>query len=127
MTIWLLGLMGLLFALTDDADVVAACVLLGVGALLHAFGEIRQAAGSWTIVFDLAPDHAQGQYQGTYKMGGDIGKMFAPAVFTWLIIGHGALGWVVLAVAYAVLGAAVPAVVALGGRSAASTKDPATV
>lgn len=117
----------LLFALTDGADVIAACVLLGVGALLHAFGEIRQAAGSWTIVFDLAPDHAQGQYQGTYKMGGDIGKMFAPAVLTWLIIGHGALGWVVLAVAYAVLGAAVPAVVALGARRAASTKDPATV
>jgi MFS family permease len=117
----------LLFALTDGAEVIAACVLLGVGALLHAFGEIRQAAGSWTIIFDLAPDHAQGQYQGTYKMGGDIGKMFAPAVLTWLIIGHGALGWVVLAVAYAVLGAAVPAVVALGARRATPAKDPATV
>ncbi|GGR55212.1 MFS transporter [Streptomyces roseolus] len=116
----------LLFALTDGAEVVAACLLLGAGALLHAFGEIRQAAGSWTIVFDLAPDHAQGQYQGTYKMGQDIGKMFAPAVLAWLVIGHGAVGWVVLAVAYAVLGAVVPAVVSLGARRAeAPAKDAA--
>ncbi|MDT0390544.1 MFS transporter [Streptomyces dubilierae] len=111
----------LVFATTGTNGALTACVLLIAGALLHALGEIRQAAGSWTIAFDLAPDHAQGQYQGTYKMGGDIGKMFAPAVFTWLIIGHGTVGWIVLAVSYAVLGAAMPAVVARGVRSRAAS------
>ncbi|GGV04957.1 MFS transporter [Kitasatospora herbaricolor] len=107
------------FAMTSGAGLPLACALLVLGALLHALGEIRQAAGSWTIAFDLAPDHAQGQYQGTYKMGGDIGKMFAPAVFAWLVIDHGAVGWIVLGVSYAVLGAAMPAVVARGTRSRA--------
>ncbi|MFB7560335.1 MFS transporter [Streptomyces brevispora] len=112
----------LVFALTSSTGVIAAVGLLVVGALLHALGEIRQAAGSWTITFDLAPDHAQGQYQGTYKMGGDIGKMFAPALFAWLIIDHGTIGWIVLGVSYAVLGAAMPAVVARGVRSRAAAE-----
>ncbi|WP_338675169.1 MFS transporter [Streptomyces sp. SCSIO 30461] len=112
----------LMFAMTSGTGLLLACALLVVGALLHALGEIRQAAGSWTIAFDLAPDHAQGQYQGTYKMGGDIGKIFAPAVFTWLIIGQGAIGWIVLAVSYAVLGAVMPAVVARGLRSRATAE-----
>ncbi|WP_329617381.1 MFS transporter [Streptomyces brevispora] len=112
----------LVFSLTSSTGVIAAVGLLVVGALLHALGEIRQAAGSWTITFDLAPDHAQGQYQGTYKMGGDIGKMFAPALFAWLIIDHGTIGWIVLGVSYAVLGAAMPAVVARGVRSRAAAE-----
>lgn len=112
----------LTFALTSGTGQIAAVGLLVVGALLHALGEIRQAAGSWTIAFDLAPDHAQGQYQGTYKMGGDIGKMFAPALFAWLIIDHGTIGWIVLAASYAVLGAAMPAVVARGVRSRAAAE-----
>ncbi|MFI0980370.1 MFS transporter [Streptomyces sp. NPDC021093] len=107
----------LVFAVSGGKGMFEACLLLVVGALLHALGEIRQAAGSWTIAFDLAPDHAQGQYQGTYKMGGDIGKMFAPALFAWLIFDNGTTGWIVLGVSYAVLGAAMPAVVARGTRS----------
>ncbi|WP_405873128.1 MFS transporter [Streptomyces sp. NBC_00005] len=102
----------LVFALSDGAALVPACLLLVVGAVAHALGEVRQAAGSWGIAFDLAPDHAQGQYQATHAMGADIGKMIAPAVFTWLVLDHGALGWVVLAVAFALLGAAMPAIVA---------------
>ncbi|MEU9031179.1 MFS transporter [Streptomyces sp. NPDC048383] len=105
-----------LFALTGGAGAVTACVLLVLGALVHALGEIRQAAASWTIVFGLAPDHAQGQYQGTYKMGGDLGRIMAPAAFTWLIIEQGVIGWIVLAVSYVLLGAAMPVVVARGVR-----------
>lgn len=106
----------LVFAVSSGRGALLACALLFVGSLLHALGEIRQAAGTWTIAFDLAPDHAQGQYQGMYKMGGDIGKMFAPALFAWLIIGHGVTGWIVLAASYALLGATMPVVVARGAR-----------
>ena len=116
------------FSLTGGAALVPACALLVAGALLHAFGEIRQAAGSWTIAFDLAPDHAQGQYQGTYKMGGDIAKMFAPGVFMWLVLGHGMIGWITLAVAFAGLGAAMPAIVSRGLRMRSGSQQvPVTV
>jgi hypothetical protein len=87
---------------------------------------VRQAAGSWGIAFDLAPDHAQGQYQGMHAMGADIGKMFAPAIFTWLVLDHGGPGWIVLAVGFAVLGVAMPAVVSWGLRMrSGSAPEPA--
>jgi len=110
----------LVFALSDGAALVPAMLLLLVGAVAHALGEVRQAAGSWGIAFDLAPDHAQGQYQATHAMGADIGKMIAPAVFIWLVLDHGALGWVGLAAAFAVLGAAMPPIVARGLRARAT-------
>lgn len=113
----------LVFALSDGAALLPACLLLVVGAVGHALGEVRQAAGSWGIAFELAPDHAQGQYQATHAMGADIGKMIAPAVFTWLVLDHGALGWVVLAVAFALLGAAMPAVVSRGLRTRAAAGE----
>ncbi len=114
----------LVFACSSGAGLLPACLLLLVGALVHALGEIRQAAGSWGVAFDLAPETAQGQYQGTHAMGIDLGRMFAPAVFTWLVLGHGAPGWIALAVAFAVLAVCMPAVVALGVRSRAGAATP---
>ncbi|WP_051820334.1 MFS transporter [Streptomyces sp. NRRL S-920] len=107
----------LLFALSDGTAMIATCVLLVTGAVAHALGEVRQAAGSWGIAFDLAPDHAQGQYQATHAMGQDVGKLIAPAAFTWLVLEHGALGWVALAAVYAILGAVISPVVTLAVRA----------
>lgn len=105
-----------IFALSTHVPALAASALLAAGAFAHVMGEIRQAAGSWGISFGLAPDHAQGQYQGTYAMGTDLGKMIAPAVLTWLAIQHGTAGWLAMAVGFAVLGSAMPFVVARAGR-----------
>lgn len=106
----------LLFAVTGSTSLLPACALLVLGALTHAFGEVRQSAGSWSLAYALAPDHAQGQYQGTHAMGQDLGRMFAPALFTWLVIGHGGPGWIVLALGFALLGATMPALVARNPR-----------
>ncbi|WP_260636513.1 MFS transporter [Streptomyces angustmyceticus] len=113
----------LLFALSDGTSTIAACTLLVTGAVAHALGEVRQAAGSWSIAFDLAPDHAQGQYQATHAMGQDVGKLIAPAVFTWLVLQHRALGWVVLAAAFAVLGAAILPIVTFAVRARAVPRE----
>jgi MFS family permease len=75
-----------------------------------------KAAGSWGISFGLAPDHAQGQYQGTYAMGADLAKIIAPVVLTWLAIQHGIAGWLIIAVGFAVVGSFVPVVVAWANR-----------
>ncbi|MDI5966524.1 MFS transporter [Streptomyces sp. SL13] len=113
------------YALSSGASLFVSCLCLVLGAVAHAFGEVRQSAGSWSISFDLAPDDAQGQYQGTQAMGADLGKMFAPALFTWLVLGHGPTGWIVLAVGFALLGAAMPPIVARGLRMRARTAEPA--
>ncbi|WP_052229628.1 MFS transporter [Streptomyces sp. CT34] len=117
----------LVFALTSGAALIPACALLALGALAHALGEVRQSAGSWSLAFDLAPDHAQGQYQGTHAMGTDLGRMFAPALFTWLVLGHGAPGWVALAAGFALLGLAMPALVARNPHLRAATPEEVSV
>ncbi|MFF6995113.1 MFS transporter [Streptomyces sp. NPDC008313] len=114
------------FALTDGASGVLACVLLLAGALAHVLGEIRQSAGSWGMSFGLAPEHAQGQYQGTYAMGADIGKMIAPALLTWLAIEHGVVGWVIMAAGFALIGAAMPSVAAWAQRDRKAATAPLT-
>ncbi|MET9963713.1 MFS transporter [Streptomyces sp. NPDC006326] len=114
----------IVFALTEGASALLACALLLLGALAHVLGEIRQSAGSWGMAFGLAPEHAQGQYQGTYAMGADLGKMIAPALLTWLAIEHGTTGWLVMAVGFALVGAAMPFVVDWARRSARPAQDP---
>ncbi len=116
----------LIFALSSGAGLLAACLLLVAGGVAHALGEVRQAAGSWGIAYDLAPDHAMGQYQGTHAMGQDIGKMIAPAIFTSLTLVLGGPGWVVLAVVFAGLGALTPPVVAAALRKRARAAELAT-
>ncbi|MCL7427849.1 MFS transporter [Streptomyces sp. YS415] len=112
----------LVFAATGGVSAAVAGALLLLGALAHVLGEMRQSAGSWGMSFGLAPEHAQGQYQGTYAMGADLGKMIAPALLTWLVIEHGTLGWISMAVGFVLIGAAIPAVVnrALRGNRTAS-------
>ncbi|MDA5280166.1 MFS transporter [Streptomyces sp. Isolate_45] len=123
-----LGVACAIFALTEGASAAVACALLVAGALAHVLGEIRQSAGSWGMSFGLAPEHAQGQYQGTAAMGADLGKMIAPALLTWLAIEHGAVGWLVMAVGFAAVGALMPPVARWADRSRHSvrTREPST-
>ncbi|CCK31146.1 hypothetical protein BN159_6767 [Streptomyces davaonensis JCM 4913] len=120
---WCIAVACLVFSLTGDASARVAGALLLLGALAHVLGEIRQSAGSWGLSFGLAPEHAQGQYQGTYAMGADLGKMIAPALLTWLVIEHGTLGWIVMAVGFALVGAAMPVVTKWALRSGKAAAD----
>src|SRR5205814_10661741 len=98
----LMGLSCLVIAASAGVPVWAAVPLLLTGAFVHVLGELRHSAAGWGISFGLAPDHAQGQYQATYGMGNQLGRMLAPAVLTWLVLVLGGVGWVVLAVTLAV-------------------------
>ncbi|MFG2632519.1 MFS transporter [Streptomyces sp. NPDC048362] len=115
------------FAFSGRPSWLLASVLLICGALAHVLGEIRQSAGSWGMSFGLAPDHAQGQYQGTYAMGSDLGKLIAPALLTWLAVEHGTAGWLAMAVGFALVGAAMPAVAGWAQRSRRLDPDPVAV
>ncbi|MEO3743079.1 MFS transporter [Plantactinospora sp. B5E13] len=107
----------LLFAVSGDLPTAGAVVLLLLGALVHVIGELWHSAAGWGISFGLAPAHAQGQYQGAYGMGMQVGGMLAPAVVTSLAIGWGVPGWLVLGVLFVVLGALVPPVVRWAART----------
>ncbi|WP_394938076.1 MFS transporter [Psychromicrobium sp. YIM B11713] len=101
----------LVLAITAGTSGAITLVILIAGALVHAMGELRQAVGSWGVSFDLAPPEQAGQYLGTHAMGADIAKMIAPAVIAWAVLDHGAVGWLWLAVFYALCAVAIPFVV----------------
>jgi MFS family permease len=107
----------LLFAASGAAATPAAVALLLAGALTHVVGELWQSAAGWGISFGLAPAHAQGQYQGAYGMGMQLGGMLAPVLVTTLAIGWGGPGWLVLGALFVVLGALMPPVVRWAGRN----------
>jgi MFS family permease len=108
-----------LFAASGGVPTPVAIGLLVAGAFVHVIGELWHSAAGWGISFGLAPAHAQGQYQGAYGMGMQLGGMVAPVVVTTLAVGWGAPGWLVLGVLFVVLGALVPPVVGWAARTRA--------
>ena len=109
------------FGLSDGASVAVATGLLLVGALVHVAGELCQASASFLLGFELAPEHAIGQYQGVWGLSFSISSFAAPTVIALLPLALGLTGWLVLGVL--LLGAAVatrPAVAwAVRSRAAA--------
>lgn len=101
----------LIFPLTAGTHDELTMVLLVAAALVQVTAELWYSAGGWGISFGLAPEHAHGQYQGTYAMGHQFGQMIAPAAVTALTLGWGTPGWVLLGVAFAVVGCLIPPVV----------------
>ncbi|PWU43722.1 MFS transporter [Micromonospora globispora] len=105
------------FAASGGVSTPAAVTLLLAGSFVHVIGELWHAAAGWGISFGLAPAHAQGQYQGAYGMGMQLGGMVAPVVVTSLAIGWGVPGWLLLGGLFLLLGALVPPVVRWAERS----------
>lgn len=97
-------------ALASLPAAVSASVLLVVGLLLHALGEVWQAAGTFELSFALADDEAHGQYQGVMGLGHSLAEAVAPALVIGACVSWGGAGWLTMAVVVAVAGAAAGAV-----------------
>jgi MFS family permease len=106
----LLAVCCLFFALAADRPVWLAVLILLAGALVHVVGEMFYSAGSWSLAFGLAPDHAQGQYQGLFGMSTQLGTVVTPALATALLAVLGAGGWLVFSGLLLAAGLVAPAV-----------------
>ncbi|MCX5203212.1 MFS transporter [Streptomyces sp. NBC_00237] len=119
-----------LMALAAYTPMWAAACLLVVAIFIHSLGEIWESSGGFALGFGLAPDHAQGQYQGLLGLGFSAGQALAPAVLTTVVLGLGTPGWLLLGAFFAVVGAAGPAIEQWGARTrptdAASATQPRT-
>lgn len=85
----------LLFALAQGRPTGWAMTCLVAASLVHLVGELLQASASFMLGYELAADHAQGQYQGLYSTGFGISAMMAPTVIALLPLTLGVLGWVI--------------------------------
>ena len=114
-------------ALSADVPGWAALVLalLGVGA--HSFGEVLHTSAGFALGFGLAPDHAQGQYQGLVGIGYDLGQAIAPSLLTTVCLGLGQAGWLLLGGFLAALGLAGPPVTAWAQRPSTLPAQPVRV
>ncbi len=95
-----------------------AVLLLVLGALALAAGEVFSEAGGWGLAFELADPRSAGAYQGVSQTGYAVAAMLAPAVVTVTAISHGTPGWILLAVAFLAAGTTTAAI---ARRAAART------
>lgn len=96
-----------LLGLMSDVPGWAAVLLLAGGCAVHTTGELWHASGSFTLGYDLAPAHAQSQYQGMQGLWSSLlGTSLAPAILTLICIDAGQTGWFALGGFFLLLGLA---------------------
>ena len=109
-----------LIALTDHrgSAVTVGVLIAAVGVL--TVGEMWHAAASFTLSFELAQEHAHGQYQAVYAMGDGLERATAPMILGTLCLTWGPPGWLVLGGVFVLAGSRLPAVVRASERRAAA-------
>ncbi|MGW1614695.1 MFS transporter [Streptomyces sp. NPDC002285] len=90
-----------------------------IAMVLYTVAEILGSPPTSELSVVMAPEHLRGRYLGVYQMSWSVGGALAPALLTALLEGGAALPWVFLT-AISVL--AVPLVLGLDGRAAATSK-----
>ncbi|MBN1171166.1 MAG: MFS transporter [Micromonosporaceae bacterium] len=93
-------------------------ILLLIGAVtIHTIGELHYTAGSYAVSFGLAPEYAQGQYQGLLGIGMSAASAVSPVLMIGLVLSLGRVGWIGLGLLFALSGLVTPAVVQWGERT----------
>ncbi|MEU1494116.1 hypothetical protein ABZ456_28175 [Streptomyces sp. NPDC005776] len=106
-----------MMGLAAYAPVWGAAGLVLAAIFVHSLGEVWESSAGFAFGFGLAPDRAQGQYQGLLGLGFSASQALAPAILITVVLGLGTAGWLLLAVFFAALGAAGPSLARWGVRS----------
>ncbi|MFI7667849.1 MFS transporter [Nocardia sp. NPDC049526] len=119
----LLALGCVLFCVSGTGSPVFAAFVLILAVAVHTLGEIGHAAGEFELSFALAPDHAQGRYQGIFGMGTGVFVAAAPALLSVVCIDSGQAGWVLLGGIFLTAGLCTGPIARWAQRSAAHLVD----
>jgi MFS family permease len=103
---WSFVLSCLLIAVTHDTVGWVSIVLIWAGHVTITGAELWQSASSWGFLSELSDPLRLGEYQGVFQLGWQAAAIVGPALFTWLAMEQGAVGWAVIA-AIAVAAAAI--------------------
>jgi hypothetical protein len=91
------------FATASGATATVAAVIVVGAGIVEVLGEIVQAASGWGLEFGLAPEHAQGQYQGAAATGFALSLMLGPALMA-AVTAAGTAGWLAFGALFLVAG-----------------------
>jgi MFS family permease len=82
---------------THDTIGWTTIALVWLGHVTVTGAELYLSAASWSFEAELMDPRRRGEYQGAAELSGTLGKVWAPAVFTFLAMNWGAAGWLVIA------------------------------
>jgi len=82
---------------THDTIGWLTIALVWLGHVTVTGAELFQSAGHWGYMSELTDADQRAEYQGAAHIGGTLGSVWAPALFTWLAMEHGSLGWITIA------------------------------
>ena len=82
---------------THDTVGWLTIALVWLGHVTVTGAELYLSAASWSFEAELMDPRQRGAYQGAAELSGTLGKVWAPAVYTFLALTWGAAGWLVIA------------------------------
>ncbi|MEO6511696.1 MAG: MFS transporter, partial [Nocardioides sp.] len=71
--------------------------LVWLGHVTVTGAELYLSAASWSFEAELMDPRRRGEYQGAAEFSGTLGRVWAPALYTFLAMNWGAAGWLVIA------------------------------
>ncbi|MEU4238214.1 MFS transporter [Actinoplanes sp. NPDC026619] len=82
---------------THDTVGWVTIALVWLGHVTVTGAELYLSAANWTFEAELMDPRQRGAYQGAAKLSSTLGKVWAPAAYTFLAMNWGATGWLVIA------------------------------
>jgi MFS family permease len=82
---------------THDTVGWVTIALVWLGHVTVTGAELYLSAASWSFEAELMDPRRRGEYQGAAEFSGTLGRVWAPALYTFLAMNWGAAGWLVIA------------------------------
>jgi MFS family permease len=82
---------------THDTVGWMTIALVWLGHVTVTGAELYLSAASWSFEAELMDPRQRGAYQGAAELSGTLGRVWAPALYTFLAMSWGAGGWLVIA------------------------------
>ncbi len=82
---------------THDTVGWVTIALVWLGHVTVTGAELYLSAASWSFEAELMDPRQRGAYQGAAELSSTLGRVWAPALYTFLAIEWGAGGWLVIA------------------------------
>jgi MFS family permease len=82
---------------THDTIGWVTIALVWLGHVTVTGAELYLSAASWSFEAELMDPRRRGEYQGAAELSGTLGRVWAPAVYTFLAMNWGAGGWLIIA------------------------------